>query len=99
MTPLRLTCLRLLHRAVVGLVLAPVRLYRLVLSPLKRAPTCRFLPTCSDYAVEAVQQRGVVMGVALATWRIARCHPFCEGGYDPVPRPAHAELRKHEEHG
>jgi len=68
------------------LVLAPVRLYRRLLSGLKPAPTCRFLPTCSEYAIEAVERRGVVVGVAKATWRLLRCHPFCRGGYDPVDR-------------
>jgi putative membrane protein insertion efficiency factor len=89
----------LLHRVLVALVLVPVRLYRLVLSPLKRTPTCRFLPTCSEYAVEVVEQRGVVVGVALAVRRISRCHPLCDGGYDPVPPRVHAGLREHEEPG
>jgi hypothetical protein len=76
-----------IERALAAIVLAPVRLYRLVLSPLKRTPTCRFLPTCSEYAIEAVHKRGVVVGTALAIGRIARCHPLCHGGFDPVPVP------------
>lgn len=75
----------LVHRILVAFVLAPVRFYRRVLSPLKRAPTCRFLPTCSEYAVEAVQMRGIVVGSGLAAWRVLRCNPFCKHGYDPVP--------------
>lgn len=81
--------IRSVHSALVWLVLLPVHVYRMVLSPLKRGPTCRFLPTCSEYALDAVKQRGIVVGGALAAWRVARCHPFCKGGYDPVPaRPA-----------
>jgi putative membrane protein insertion efficiency factor len=74
------------HRLLVELVLLPVRFYRRWLSPLKRAPSCRYLPTCSEYAVEAVQTRGIVVGTALATWRVLRCNPLCKAGYDPVPR-------------
>lgn len=85
---------RSLHAMLVWIVLAPVMLYRRVLSPMKRAPTCRFLPTCSEYAVEAVRKRGIVVGGALAAWRIARCHPFCRGGYDPVPH-AHGRREEH----
>jgi putative membrane protein insertion efficiency factor len=63
---------------------APLRFYRRFLSPLK-PPMCRFSPTCSQYAIDAVDTHGVVRGSGLALWRIARCHPFCKGGYDPVP--------------
>lgn len=74
-----------IHRAVVWLVLAPVVVYRKVLSPMKTVPTCRFLPTCSEYALEAVKTRGIVVGGALATWRVCRCNPFGGSGFDPVP--------------
>lgn len=74
-----------LQRILVELVLLPVRVYRLVVSPLKGAPSCRYLPTCSEYAIEAVQKRGVVVGSALATWRILRCNPLFHAGHDPVP--------------
>ncbi len=67
------------------LLIAPIRWYRRYLSPLKRQPTCRYLPTCSEYATEAVQKRGIFVGGALATWRVLRCNPLCHGGYDPVP--------------
>lgn len=46
---------------------------------------CKFIPTCSQYALEAVQIHGVVIGMLLAVWRILRCNPFSKGGYDPVP--------------
>jgi len=74
-----------IHAALVWIVLLPVAIYRRVLSPMKRVPTCRFVPTCSEYAIEAVHERGIVVGGALATWRLLRCNPLCRGGYDPVP--------------
>ncbi len=74
-----------IHRFLVWVVLLPVAVYRRVLSPLKRAPTCRYLPTCSEYAMTAVHQRGIVVGGVLATWRVLRCNPLFHGGYDPVP--------------
>ena len=83
-----------LHRFLVWLVLRPVMFYRRVLSPMKRAPTCRFYPTCSEYALEAVKSRGIVVGGALASWRVLRCNPLCRGGHDPVPQKAlHAGSR------
>jgi putative membrane protein insertion efficiency factor len=78
-----------LQRLLVWVVLLPVHFYRRVLSPMKRAPSCRFMPTCSEYAIEAVKTRGVVIGGALATWRVMRCNPLCHGGYDPVPCKGH----------
>lgn len=65
--------------------IALIRFYQKCLSPLKRNPTCRFTPTCSAYAIEAFSKRGFFVGSALTVWRILRCNPFCEGGYDPVP--------------
>ena len=61
-----------------------VRLYQLVLSPLMPA-NCRHLPTCSEYAMEALREHGVLRGGWLAVRRIARCHPFGTSGFDPVP--------------
>lgn len=46
---------------------------------------CRFEPTCSMYAIQAIRAHGLMKGIALATWRIARCNPLCHGGWDPVP--------------
>lgn len=65
-------------------VTVPIRGYQLLISPLL-GPHCRFQPTCSQYAIEAVQTHGVLKGGWLAVRRIARCHPLCPGGYDPVP--------------
>lgn len=74
-----------LHGALTDAVLLPVRLYRKFLSPLK-PPCCRFTPSCSAYAIEAVQEWGIIAGAALAVWRVLRCNPFSRGGYDPVPK-------------
>ena len=65
-------------------LLASLRSYKRWLSPLL-PPACRYLPTCSDYAQEALIQHGVVRGSWLATKRICRCHPWAGYGYDPVP--------------
>ena len=67
------------------ILIAPIRWYQRYLSPLKRTPSCRYLPTCSQYAIEAVQRRGPLVGVALAVWRVLRCNPLFHAGYDPVP--------------
>lgn len=61
-----------------------VRFYQKHLSP-RKAPCCRFTPTCSAYAVEALEKHGAFFGLILAVWRVLRCNPFCRGGYDPVP--------------
>jgi len=58
--------------------------YRRLVSPLL-PPACRFYPTCSSYAAEAVRRHGALKGSFLTVKRLARCHPFCEGGVDPVP--------------
>jgi putative membrane protein insertion efficiency factor len=62
----------------------PVWLYRVVISPCK-PPTCRFDPTCSAYALEALREHGALRGGWLTVRRLCRCHPFCEPGFDPVP--------------
>ena len=67
-----------------GILLLLIRFYRVFLSPLK-PPSCRYVPTCSEYAMIAVEKYGAAKGSLLAIKRILRCHPFHEGGYDPVP--------------
>ena len=61
-----------------------VKFYQLCISPFT-PPSCRFTPTCSAYAIEAIQKRGAFVGTLLSIWRILRCNPLCKGGYDPVP--------------
>lgn len=65
------------------LFLVLIRFYRMFLSPLK-PPTCRFVPSCSQYAFEAIDKYGAVVGGKMALLRILRCHPFGASGYDPV---------------
>ena len=65
-------------------LIALVRGYKKYISPLL-PPSCRFTPTCSEYAVEALSKHGALKGSLLAIWRILRCNPLCRGGYDPVP--------------
>ena len=60
-----------------------IRLYQKHISPYKK-PCCRFYPSCSAYAIEALEKKGVVKGSFMALWRILRCNPFGKGGYDPV---------------
>jgi uncharacterized protein len=64
-----------------------IRCYQLLISPLL-LPSCRYLPTCSDYAVEAIGRHGALIGLGLALRRLARCHPWGGSGYDPVPERA-----------
>jgi putative membrane protein insertion efficiency factor len=68
---------------------ALIKLYRWFISPLL-GPNCRFHPTCSTYALESIEQHGAARGSWLAAKRICRCHPWHEGGYDPVPEAPHA---------
>jgi uncharacterized protein len=76
------------------MLLLPIIAYRRWISPALPA-RCRFYPSCSAYAVEAISTHGVLRGVGLATWRLLRCQPFNRGGYDPVPprRPTEDGVR------
>jgi len=80
-------------------LLVPIRLYQRLISPLF-GPRCKYYPTCSAYAVDAIRSYGVVRGLVLAGWRLLRCNPLSHGGFDPVERQTlflrreqHAELR------
>lgn len=73
-----------LGRAAVAVLSLAIRVYQATLSPLLGA-CCRYTPTCSRYALEALRVHGVWQGSALAAWRVLRCHPFARGGFDPVP--------------
>ena len=71
-------------RVVVATMVFMIRVYQRAISPfLPRV--CRFQPSCSQYFIEALQKRGVLMGTLLGLWRILRCNPLCRAGYDPVP--------------
>ncbi|MGP3562416.1 MULTISPECIES: membrane protein insertion efficiency factor YidD [Geobacillus] len=70
-----------------------IRFYQRFLSPLK-PPTCRFSPTCSSYAIEAIRHFGALKGGWLTIKRILKCHPFHPGGFDPVPEPTRHPKRK-----
>lgn len=60
-----------------------IRLYQKYISPMKK-PCCRFYPTCSAYAIEAIERQGVIKGGLKSVWRVLRCNPFGKGGFDPV---------------
>ena len=78
---------RALRSAPARAVVLMVRLYQTTLSPLLGG-RCRFVPSCSEYCIEAVRARGAVVGGLMGLWRIVRCHPLARGGYDPVDRSA-----------
>lgn len=70
-----------MKRILIGLI----KFYRKNISGLKPASTCKFIPTCSEYGLEAIEKYGALKGGLLTLWRILRCNPFSKGGYDPVP--------------
>ncbi|MEA2177956.1 MAG: uncharacterized protein QOG77_1253 [Solirubrobacteraceae bacterium] len=65
------------------IAVAPIVLYRRVISPLL-PPRCKYAPSCSEYAVQAISEFGILRGLVLAAWRLLRCNPFSHGGFDPV---------------
>jgi len=66
-----------------SVLISLLKVYKLALSPLL-PPSCRFIPTCSEYAIDAIARYGALRGSGLAVKRLLRCHPFHPGGYDPV---------------
>lgn len=76
-------------------MLASLRFYKRRISPLL-PPACKYTPTCSEYAMQAVERYGAVYGGYLAAKRLLRCHPFAKGGYDPVPERVDTIIRKDE---
>ena len=72
------------------IVLQLLRAYKWAVSPML-PPCCRYVPTCSEYAMEAVERYGAVRGGWMASMRLLRCHPFVKGGYDPVVKHVHTE--------
>lgn len=73
-----------IRKAIVWLLILPIRFYQLAISSLT-PPSCRFTPTCSEYARQAFIKHGPVKGLLLAVWRVLRCNPWGGSGYDPVP--------------
>lgn len=69
------------------LILLLLKTYKWALSPLL-PPACRYVPTCSEYAMEAIERHGSLRGTLMALWRLLRCHPLAGGGYDPVVPPS-----------
>ncbi len=65
------------------LIVKFIQVYQIILSPISR-PSCRFYPTCSQYAVDAIEKKGIVVGLLKGIWRVIRCNPFGGSGYDPV---------------
>ena len=76
------------------LMIAMIRFYRRNLSRRKKHPTCRYIPTCSEYAVTAIERYGALKGGCMAAGRVCRCNPFGKGGYDPVPEDPAIILRR-----
>lgn len=74
-----------LRNAIKKVLIFLIKTYQLTLSPRFSNGSCRFTPTCSQYALEAIEVHGIFKGCLLAAWRILRCNPFSKGGWDPVP--------------
>ena len=86
---------KIMNQRATSFVLCLLRGYKWALSPLL-PPACRYVPTCSEYAMEAVDRYGVLRGGLMAMWRVLRCHPFVQGGYDPVVKiPGSLEIERY----
>lgn len=68
-----------------GIMIKMIVFYRKFLSPLKKTTHCKYIPTCSQYAIEALEKYGILKGSCLSLIRIIKCNPFSKGGFDPVP--------------
>lgn len=73
----------LIRKLIETVLILGIRFYQVFISPLF-PPTCRYVPTCSQYAIEAIRKKGIFKGTLMAVKRILRCHPWHDGGYDPV---------------
>tara|TARA_B100001758_G_C18233561_1_gene516677 strand:+ start:250 stop:492 length:243 start_codon:yes stop_codon:yes gene_type:complete len=74
----------MLNKIIIFPLLIIIKVYQLIISPILRG-NCRFLPTCSEYAIESLKSHGLIKGIILTIKRIARCHPWGGHGYDPIP--------------
>jgi putative membrane protein insertion efficiency factor len=83
-----------MSRVFKSITLHLLRGYKRAVSPCF-LPACRYVPTCSEYAMEAVERYGVLRGGAMSAWRLLRCHPFAKGGYDPVLTPQAGAVAGH----
>ncbi len=82
-----------MNQAVKTAALYLLREYKQIISPWL-GPACRYVPTCSEYAMEAVEIHGVLRGSLMAGWRVLRCHPLVKGGYDPVAREKNSQAHE-----
>ncbi len=80
-----------LRNALQNILIAPIRVYQYCISPML-SPSCRFYPSCSSYAIMAIKQHGPFRGLFLTCWRLMRCHPYSQGGFDPVPENKQKKL-------
>jgi len=78
--------LQKISRAIGSLLIGAIRFYQRFISPIK-PPSCRFYPTCSNYAIEAIKRFGPIQGTLMAAFRVLRCGPWSAGGYDPPIKP------------
>lgn len=79
-----------MSQIVKSIFILPVKVYKKLISPML-PPSCRFQPTCSTYMIEAIQEWGVFKGIFLGVKRILHCHPWSEGGWDPVPKKSNRQ--------
>ena len=93
----RMSLSRLINQTLAAPLILLVRFYRLFVSPLLGA-SCRHLPTCSEYAIEALRRHGPLRGGFYAVKRISRCHPWAKPAFDPVPGTGKCDVARHDRH-